>query len=224
MFHIITMNLAFALILANTFMILSDINQIKENHDLCTLVSFGLNLFYVATAAFVLFLAFALFLATTSGIIGGYTGIYLSLGWGLAFLAFGLNVWTNLDLMGDDPRCMIGYENESKYLFLFLVLGFALSAFVLMLIVLCNLHTSALRKRIFVEELSSLAQGMAFLSILFALNWSWFPLAYFKLSNWELPDFYPAFQILNSWIGVFAFIGLGLGSKRFRSVLTKCRK
>ena len=52
----------------------------------------------------VCFLTFSVFLATTSGIIGGYIGVYLSLGWGIALLMFGINVFFNLDIMGDDPR------------------------------------------------------------------------------------------------------------------------
>ena len=78
--------------------------DIRENHDLCTLIGWGINLFYVATGTLLLFLTFSVFLATTSGIIGGYIGVYLSLGWGIALLMFGINVFFNLDIMGDDPR------------------------------------------------------------------------------------------------------------------------
>ncbi len=220
MFHILGMNLAMAMMFGNAFMIASEFPTVRDKHDICTLIGFGINLFYVAMGLLLLSLAFSVFLATTSGIIGGYTEVYLSLAWGLALIIFGFNVWTNLDIMGDDPRCMIGWEDESKMLFLGFVLGSGLISFILMLVVLCNLHTSALRKKIFLEELSSLAQGLTFLTLLFALTWSWFPLSYFKWTNAELPDFYPAFQIMNSWMGVFTFIGLGFGSKRFRQILT----
>ena len=54
--------------------------DIRENHDLCTLIGWGINLFYAATGTLLLFLTFSVFLATTSGIIGGYIGVYLSLG------------------------------------------------------------------------------------------------------------------------------------------------
>ena len=52
-------------------------------------------------------------MATTYGIIGGYTQVYLSHGWGIAFIVFGYNVFTKLNLMGNDPRCMIG-EIQNK--------------------------------------------------------------------------------------------------------------
>ena len=159
MFHILGMNFAFSLLAANVFMVVSELPTIRENHDHCTLVGFGINLFYVATAALLLFLAFAVFMATTYGIIGGYTQVYLSYGWGMAFIVFGYNVYNNLDLMGNDPRCMIGWENSSKTLFGGIIILAALLAVILMLVVMCNMHTSALRKRVFVEELSSLARG-----------------------------------------------------------------
>lgn len=216
MFHIVGMNFSAALVVAMVFMILSELSLVRDNHNGCTLIGFGIQFFYLSASGLLLFLTFAMFLATTSGIIGGYTGIYLSFGWGTAFCLFGFNVWTKLDLMGDDPRCMIGWEDESKMVFWMFNMLASIGSLILMLIVLCNVHTSALRKQIFVEELSSLAQGLTFLALLYALTWSWYPLSYFKLDEWELPDFYPAFQVMNSWMGVFAFIGIGVASQRFR--------
>ena len=106
-----------------------------------------------------------------------------------------------------------------KILFGGIIIGCALIAVILMLVVMCNIHTSALRKRTFVRELSAIAQGLTFLVLLFAINWFWFPLVYLKFDGIELPDFYPAFQVLNSWMGFFAFIGIAIGSPRFRSML-----
>ena len=73
--------------------------------------------------------------------------------------------------MGDDPRCMIGWENPVKTLFGAMMVGSAIGSAILMLIVMCNMHRSALRKRIFVEELSGVAQGLTLLVLLFAINW-----------------------------------------------------
>ena len=121
-------------------------------------------------------------------------------------------------------RCMIGWQDEAKTLFLGTVLSSGIMSLILMLVVLCNIHTSALRKKIFVQELSSLSRGLFFLTLIFALTWSWYPLTYFKLQHLELPDFYPAFQIVNSWMGVFTFVGIGLGSKRFRHAIKSISK
>ena len=114
---------------------------------------------------------------------------------------------------------ILGWENPVKTLFGGMIIGCALIAVILMLVVMCNIHTSALRKRTFVRELSAIAQGLTFLVLLFAINWFWFPLVYLKFDGIELPDFYPAFQVLNSWMGFFAFIGIAIGSPRFRSML-----
>ena len=59
MFHIIGMNFAFALMSANGFMIASEFPTIRIWRDYCTLIGFGINLFYVATASLLLFLAFS---------------------------------------------------------------------------------------------------------------------------------------------------------------------
>ena len=83
MFHIMGMNFCFALLLADVFMIASEFLEIRQDHDLCTLIGFGINFFYVATGTLLFFLAFSVFLATTYGIIGGYTQVYLSHGWGI---------------------------------------------------------------------------------------------------------------------------------------------
>ena len=83
MFHIMGMNFSFALLLADVFMIASEFLEIRQDHDLCTLIGFGINFFYVAAGTLLFFLAFSVFLATTYGIIGGFTQVYLSHGWGI---------------------------------------------------------------------------------------------------------------------------------------------
>ena len=77
------MNFSFALLLADVFMIASEFLEVRQDHDLCTLIGFGINFFYVAAGTLLFFLAFSVFLATTYGIIGGYTQVYLSHGWGI---------------------------------------------------------------------------------------------------------------------------------------------
>ena len=60
---------------------------------------------------------------------------------------------------------------------------------------------------------------MLILVLLFALTWAFAPLAYISFPSSEMPDFYPAFQVLNCFTGVYVFILIGLGSTRFRTVL-----
>ena len=54
--------------------------------------------------------------------------------------------------MGNDPRCMVGWDAEVKMAFFFPVIVLALLAVVLMTIVHCNIKTPALRKASFIED------------------------------------------------------------------------
>ena len=79
--HFLSAKMALVSTFFQMFIVLGMYNfDIRENHDLCTLIGWGINLFYAATGTLLLFLTFSVFLATTSGIIGGYIGVYLSLG------------------------------------------------------------------------------------------------------------------------------------------------
>ena len=63
-----------------------------------------------------------------------------------------------------------------------------------MLVVLCNFVTPAIRKGSVLEELSSLTFGLMVVTLFFCLTWSFAPLAYIRLPDVALPDFYPVFQ------------------------------
>lgn len=86
--------------------------------------------------------------------------------------------------------------------------------------VLCNIATPAMRKHSIVAEISSIAYGLLVMVLLYALTWSFSPLAYISFAGKEFPDFYPVFQVLNSLTGIFLFLLLGICSKRFRAVIT----
>lgn len=218
MFHIISMNLCLAFIGGNFSMILSEIPAVRESRHICAFFGLSTSFFYVAAGMLFATQAYAIFKATTAGIIGGHTRVYLTCSWGMAFFNVGLNIFLNLEGIGNDPRCMVGWENGVKLLFAAFVVAGAVAALLLMVVVILNIQTPAMRKKSLVEEMSSLAQGMFFLVILYAVSWAWYPLSYLRFEGKELPDFYPAFQVLNSWMGLFVFIGVGLGSRRFRTV------
>jgi len=54
--------------------------------------------------------------------------------------------------MGNDPRCMVGWDADVKMAFFFPVIVLAVLAVVLMTIVHCNIKTPALRKASFIED------------------------------------------------------------------------
>merc|ERR1711997_484356 len=68
-------------------------------------------------------------------------------------------------------------------------------------------------------DLSLATQELSSVTVLFAITWSWTPLSYINFESAELPNFYPAFQVMNSWMGAFYFLIVGIGSKRFRTVI-----
>ncbi len=220
MFHFLALNLSIAMIMSNILMMLSDCEAIREDRHACFVISTGIAFFYVATSALLTFLVLAMFLATTVGIIEGYTEVYLCLAWGLAFLEVGISVTFHLEDLGDDPRCMIGWANEVKAFFWTFVLAGAIISVVLMLIVVCNISVSAMRKKTLVEEFSTLAYGLMVLSSLFLIAWIMYYFAYMRFTDSEVRDFYPAFTVLNSWMGIFAFVGVGLGSQRFTDLIS----
>ena len=91
-------------------------------------------------------------------------------------------------------------------------------------VVLCNLATPQLRTKSFAQDQSTLAKGFSVFSLLFALAWSWSPMAYLRGgdSSEHLGgrDFYPGFTLLNSWMGVFYFVFSGFcGSRRFQALV-----
>ena len=88
------------------------------------------------------------------------------------------------------------------------------------MIVICNLATPAIRKSSVLEEISTLTYGLLVVVFIYCVTWTMGPLAYIRFPGLGLPDFYPAFQILNSFMGVLVFMLLGLSNVRFRAVVT----
>ena len=70
------------------------------------------------------------------------------------FFAIGLgtNIYIHLLQMGNDPRCMVGWDAEVKLAFFLPVIVLSCISVFLMTIVHCNIKTPALRKATFVEN------------------------------------------------------------------------
>jgi len=218
-FHILRMNLALAVLLGHTASLVAEVAAVQEDRHLCTLVGAAISYSYTAAAFLLASEAHACFKAITGGIVGGRAIVYLPTAWGLPAIALGYNVFANLVDMGDDPKCMVGWENMVKWHFLGPLLIGVAAAFILMAIVLCNLATPAIRKSSILEEVGSVCNGMVCMVIYSTLTWTFAPLAYIRFPDLALPDFYPAFQVLNSCQGILIFVLLGLLSTRFRAVL-----
>ena len=194
-FHILRMNLALAVLCGHAFTLLGELTSVQEDRHICTIVGGAISYFYTAAAALVAMEAHACFKAITGGIVGGRARVYLPTAWGLPAIALGLNVYQGLQHMGQDPKCMVGWENDVKWRFFAPVLGATSVALLLMFIVLCNLATPAIRKSSILEEVGSVCNGMVGIVVYFTLTWAFAPLAYIRFPDIALPDFYPCFQV-----------------------------
>ena len=145
------MNLALALASGDVMMIASDFEAVRTDRHLCAGVGAAINFFYLAAGCLTLVMAHSIFKSITGkyqalhiilssvkifrcpgGVIGGRTHSYMSVGWGLAFIGTGANVFFHLHDFGDDPRCMVGWKMEPKVYFLMPTVGTAALAIVVM--------------------------------------------------------------------------------------------
>jgi len=218
-FHILRMNLAISLIIGNIAMLLGEFHFIQDDRHFCTVVGCLINYFYTASAFLLACESHACFKAITGGIIDGLSRAYLPIGWGMPMIALGYNIFISLIDFGDDPKCFVGWNNVVKWQFFLPLLVGAGMSFMAIVIVICNLATPAIRKSSILEEMSSISSGLIAMVFFYCLTWAFGPLAYIRFPTLEIPDFYPVFQVLNSWMGVFAVILLGFCSTRFRVVI-----
>lgn len=218
-FHILRLNLSLAVIIGHLGMISTEFQYILEDRHLCTAAGGVISFGYTAAALFLAAESHATFKAFTGGIILGRSRVYIPIAWGGSILALGYNIFFGLEEMGNDPRCLLSWENQVKWNFFIPVLSAAGVSLTVMVVLLCNIATPAMRKQSIVEELSSIFKGLLGMVFLFSLTWAWAPLAYIDYPDLDLPDFYPSFQVMNSWMGVFVFVLLGACSTRFRHVV-----
>ena len=170
-----------------------------------------------------IFIRISYFRAITQGITGGKTAGYTCLGYGAAFLNVGYTIFMHGNDYGTDPRGFIGWANETKGPFLYNMMVVGCLAVVLCFVFLINLSFTKTRKCNVVEALAPKGQGLATTSFLFTLTWMFAYFAYWHEPDIEKADAYPIFQLLNSWIGVFIFCFMGLGTKKMRNIF-RCKE
>ncbi|XP_071518114.1 uncharacterized protein [Panulirus ornatus] len=217
-FHLMGLHLALAVFLGAIFMLASDLHGVREDRHSCTAIGTLIHFFYQAAGAWVFCLGIASFQAIVSGVIGGRLKAYVAISWGLPFISVGLTYIMFMMDLGDDPRCFISWYNPAKIVFFSFQMVFVLVSIVGATVVLSNMSTPALRKDNLVEDYGSFCGGAAYVMIFFDITWTFAMLAYLRL-GFKKPDFYPIFQVLNSWTGLIIFIFIGMGSRRFRMVV-----
>ncbi|CAG0903871.1 unnamed protein product [Cyprideis torosa] len=194
-FHPMMMQMAIACFIGNMFVVLTDIESVRDDRHTCTAFSVIIHYSYTAMGIWLALLCWAAFKAVTQGVIGGRLMAYSLLAWGLPLISVGVALMVNMQKYGTDPRCMIAFDNEIKWLFFGPLLIFATFGFLLACIVLCNLTTTQMRYEWIISDLNPVCFGLAFVCIYFGLTWSAGIPAYFVFSwTFDIPSFYPLFH------------------------------
>ncbi len=122
MFHTLRLNIACNYLLGSIFMMVSfdeDNCMGVESRHLNIALSTLQQFFFGALGCFVFSETLATFRAITSGVIGGKTTGYVTISYGLPLFNIGLTMLLYGDDFGKDPRCFIGWENETKNVFFY---------------------------------------------------------------------------------------------------------
>lgn len=90
-----------------------------------------------------------------SGIIGGKTWSFLLLSYGLPFINVGLTMFLFGDDYGKDPRCLVGWENETKSVFLIAMLAACGVAALLAAVIVMNMASPKTRRESAIDQLMS---------------------------------------------------------------------
>jgi len=219
MFHLLRCNTAFCFMVALICMFVAESEDIRKNrHDNITISVFQ-QFWFLASCLSLLSESFATFRAITGGIIGGKTLGYIPMIYGLPLVDIGVSMFLYGDDYGRDPRAFIGWANETKLSFFYAILTAAGLSVILCFVIIFNISTPQTRKDSVVEQLSSQGTGLTIMVMIFGMTWGFAFPAYVRFPDKETPDFFPIFQVLNAWSGVFVVLFLGMSSSRFRAVL-----
>lgn len=218
-FNILTINVCLAMAGGHLCMLLGQLQVVQADRHACTAVGCSIQICYTTAAFFLAGLSHACFKAMTAGIVGGLSQVYISFGWGVPFIVFGYDILQNLQEMGTDPICFLGWENNVKWNFFLPVLVGAGVGVMLMLVVTCNMTAEIIRLPSKAEEMNSKAVSVLLMVCLFAVTWILGVFALVKFPGSGIPNFYPIFQVFNCLSGVYLFLLLGLSSATFRSAI-----
>ena len=158
-FHLMRLHAAICLFWLVLTMFLTEADGMCEDRHSNIAMSMLVHYWSMGVASFLFFESWAMFRAVTVGIIGGKTWAYIPLGYGLPFLNLGATLYCAGKDYGTDPRCMIGWENETKMIFFYGMLPGIFVSTLLCFVVIFNLATPQTRRDGVIDRLSSMAQG-----------------------------------------------------------------
>ena len=141
-------------------MFLTEVDGMCEDRHSNIAMSMLIHYWSMGVASFLFFESWAMFRAVTVGIIGGKTWAYIPLGYGLPLINLGATLYHAGKDYGTDPRCVIGWENETKMIFFYGTLPCIFISTLLCFVVIFNLATPQTRRDGVIDRLSSMAQGL----------------------------------------------------------------
>ena len=127
------------------------------------------------------------------------------------------------DDYGKDPRAFIGSASDTKMIFFYGQLVTTGLAIILCSVIMFNISVPKTKICGSLEEqLTSQSIGLTIMVIIYGTTWGFAFLAYIykpyiRFLDKETPDFFPIFQVLNAWSGVFVMLFLGMSSHGFRA-------
>ncbi|KFM59088.1 putative G-protein coupled receptor 112, partial [Stegodyphus mimosarum] len=222
-FHIIRLNMAGAALIASVCFVLSGF--FYDDEEICRVLSVMIHLFYSAVGTWLLVEAHAIFSALINGSFGPRYTCYIMIGWAAPLGMVG-GCFTVIYDYGYDYRCLVGPTTNMRLLLVTPIIIVTLFAFTISLLTCINYGTPAVKRTAIVNELSSATRGNFIVIILFLSTWMCgvFALVDLGFDADEIPIFNPIFQILNSCLGIFIVMIIGLGSKHFRHCLCHSKK
>ena len=119
---------------------------------------------------------------------------------------------------GRDHRAFIGSTSDTKMIFLYGQLVTTGLAILLCSVIMFNISVPKIQiYGSLVEQFTSQSIGLMIMVMIYGTTWGFAFLAYIRFLDNETPDFFPIFQVLNAWSGVFVMLFLGMSSPRFRA-------
>ncbi|GIX88587.1 uncharacterized protein CDAR_308801 [Caerostris darwini] len=217
-FHIIRLNMAAAALVASVSFCLSGF--LYENEEVCRILSILIHMFYTSTGLWLAAEAHALFSALVIGSFGSKLTLHVMVAWVAPACMIGgcFMIFYNY---GYDYRCLVGPTASMRWLLVSPILLASAIAFVFSILTCINYGTPAVKKTVIVNELSSATRANFIVTLLFMVTWlcGVFAIVDLGFDSDEIPAFNPIFQILNSCLGIFIVVLIGVGSKHFRYCL-----
>ncbi|XP_074646025.1 uncharacterized protein LOC141902276 [Tubulanus polymorphus] len=219
--NFIHLNLVIAMIFAHFFFLLSDSALVNKNF--CKAVSMLIHYFYVATFAWLWIEGLYIFYAVTSGVTKGRIKCYIPFAWGIPLIIVCATAGVNVEAYGSPIRCWLSTQGNYIYAFIGPILMFIVLNMCVLLIVMCNISTPAIKREDLIVDLrKATCNGVLLLPVL-GISWL---LGLFSVFDSAITVQY-FFVIFNTLQGVYIFIFYCLGSVELRAALIqmfRCRR